>query len=105
MTNKTIRKLKRGQIDPVELAAGILFGCILENQKGKKMIRKHFPKSIQNAVLKIQRNRCNMCGKKLEEINFDHIDGNRSNNSITNCQALCPNCHAKKSRQRKGRIS
>jgi 5-methylcytosine-specific restriction endonuclease McrA len=29
---------------------------------------------------------------------YDHIDGNRSNNKISNCQALCPNCHAKKTR-------
>jgi len=29
---------------------------------------------------------------------YDHIDGNRSNNSPDNCQVLCPNCHAKKSR-------
>jgi 5-methylcytosine-specific restriction endonuclease McrA len=29
---------------------------------------------------------------------YDHIDGNRSNNDPSNCQALCPNCHAKKTR-------
>ena len=27
---------------------------------------------------------------------YDHIDGNRSNNHARNCQASCPNCHAKK---------
>jgi hypothetical protein len=27
---------------------------------------------------------------------YDHKDGNRSNNHARNCQALCPNCHAKK---------
>jgi 5-methylcytosine-specific restriction endonuclease McrA len=30
--------------------------------------------------------------------NYDHKNGDRSNNKITNCQALCPNCHAKKTR-------
>jgi len=34
----------------------------------------------------------------LEVFNFDHIDGDRSNNSFFNCQALCPNCHARKTR-------
>jgi len=29
---------------------------------------------------------------------FDHKDGNRYNNSPSNCQALCPTCHAKKTR-------
>ena len=34
---------------------------------------------------------------------FDHIDGDSSNNSLSNCQALCPNCHAKKTRKTKKR--
>jgi hypothetical protein len=29
---------------------------------------------------------------------YDHIDENRSHNDFNNCQALCPNCHAKKTR-------
>jgi hypothetical protein len=32
------------------------------------------------------------CGTTILEI--DHIDGNHQNNSITNLQVLCPNCHA-----------
>jgi len=30
---------------------------------------------------------------------YDHKNGNRSNNKISNCQALCPNCHAKKDKR------
>lgn len=30
---------------------------------------------------------------------FDHIDNDRSNNDFSNCQALCPNCHAIKTRR------
>jgi hypothetical protein len=29
---------------------------------------------------------------------YDHKDGNRGNNKASNCQVLCPTCHAKKSR-------
>ena len=29
---------------------------------------------------------------------YDHKNGDRSNNKLINCQALCPNCHAKKTR-------
>jgi len=66
--------------------------------------RKDFPKSVQKWVLVSQNHRCNKCGRVLSEVNFDHIDGNRSNNVIWNCQALCPNCHAKKTRKKKGRV-
>jgi enolase len=69
------------------------------NYKGK-LKRKDFSKTTQKKILVKQKYKCNMCKKKLDEINWDHIDGNRSNNSITNCQALCPNCHAKKTRKR-----
>lgn len=44
--------------------------------------------------------RCSMCG--LGELwnelplthHLDHIDGNRSNNDISNLRILCPNCHS-----------
>jgi|SaaInlV_200m_DNA_6_1039755.scaffolds.fasta_scaffold00866_1 hypothetical protein len=64
----------------------------------KKKVRKNFSESIKNQVLTLQNHRCNHCNRVLDVINFDHIDGNRSNNLFFNCQALCPNCHAKKSR-------
>jgi 5-methylcytosine-specific restriction endonuclease McrA len=30
---------------------------------------------------------------------YDHINGNSSDNRLENCQALCPNCHARKTRK------
>lgn len=39
-----------------------------------------------------------LCDFPADIWDFDHKDGNRSNNSPGNCQALCPNCHAKKTR-------
>ena len=68
------------------------------NNKGK-LKRKSFPPQIQELTLIKQAYICNICKERLDVTNFDHIDGNRSNNSIANCEALCPNCHAKKTRK------
>ena len=95
---------KTGKLAPADVVrAGILVATKLEKansytHKGK-LKRKDFPQTTQEITLIKQAYRCNACNNKLEVINFDHIDGNRSNNSITNCQALCPNCHAKKTRK------
>ena len=69
------------------------------NNKGK-LKRKSFSQEIQKLTRRKQANRCNICKERLEVINFDHIDGNSYNNLISNCQALCPNCHAKKTRKK-----
>jgi len=60
--------------------------------------RINFTKKVQKLTLAVQNNRCNYCQRVLDVVNFDHIDGDRANNSFYNCQALCPNCHAKKTR-------
>lgn len=72
-----------------------------KNQLGKLKKRKPFSKLTQRKTLEYQQNRCKFCGKKLKApaCDFDHIDGNRADNSISNCQALCPNCHARKTRK------
>ena len=71
-----------------------------ENLSSKKS-RKDFSESVKNQVLALQFYRCNYCKMVLEAVNFDHIDGDSSNNLLSNCQALCPNCHAKKTRKSK----
>ena len=63
-----------------------------------KKLRRDFSESVRKKVLALQFYCCNHCGIVLEVVNFDHIDGDKSNNSFFNCQALCPNCHAKKTR-------
>lgn len=71
---------------------------IKERQKPRNLIRKYFSEEIQEATLRKQNHRCASCDKILKIVEFDHIDGNRSDNSVSNCQALCPNCHAYKTR-------
>ena len=61
--------------------------------------RKSFSNSVKEQVLKRQGHRCNDCHRLLNVVDYDHIDGDHSNNGINNSQALCPNCHAEKSRR------
>jgi len=76
---------------------------ILEKSLSKPKARRSFSEPTKAKTLERQNYRCNHCGKESDVWDFDHIDGNSSNNSLENCQALCPNCHAKKTRNLKKR--
>ena len=89
----------------------IASSLILNSEKKKKLVkpaktrpkgtkRKQFTKLCKQKVLIQQNFVCKSCKNTLEFPQFDHIDGNSSNNDISNCQALCPNCHAKKTRKK-----
>jgi len=67
--------------------------------KSSQDTRRDFPDEIKREILKRQDYNCNKCGSFLGSPDFDHIDGDNSNNSIKNCQALCPTCHRKKTGQ------
>lgn len=43
-----------------------------------------------------QDSKCNKCGRPPPRWEYHHRDGNRSNNSLRNCEGLCPNCHSVK---------
>ena len=72
---------------------------LIKEGTGTKKPRRGFSDSVKKQILAVQSYRCNYCQRVLDVVNFDHIDGNRANNSFFNCQALCPNCHAKKTRR------
>jgi hypothetical protein len=65
-------------------------------QGGKYRERYGFPDYIMEEVLCKQKLRCAHCNRILNVVDWHHIDGDRSNNKESNCQALCPNCHAVK---------
>lgn len=46
-----------------------------------------------------QRGLCKLCGKPPPRWEYHHRDGNRSNNSLNNCEGLCPNCHSVKTHE------
>ena len=56
--------------------------------------RKGFTQLIKFKVLRRQDNKCAHCRKILTVVDFHHKNGDRSDNKQSNCQALCPNCHA-----------
>ncbi len=62
--------------------------------------RKDFSKSTKEEVLARQGYRCNSCGQYSSLFDFHHKNGDRSNNCSSNCEALCPLCHAKKTRRK-----
>ncbi|HXG74081.1 MAG TPA: HNH endonuclease signature motif containing protein [Candidatus Nitrosotenuis sp.] len=69
--------------------------------KPPKERRYAFSEDTKKAVLRVQRYRCAVYGCKFRNwrlLEFDHIRG-RSNNSIMNCQALCPTHHRLKTKR------
>jgi len=40
--------------------------------------------------------RCNMCFREPTRWKYDHFDGDKRNNDISNCQGLCPKCKSEK---------
>jgi HNH endonuclease len=68
----------------------------LKHRGGKYRERRYFPESVKKETLRDQNYKCAICKRSAGVWDYDHIDGNRSHNDSSNCQALCPNCHAKK---------
>jgi len=71
-----------------------------KKKKFKPGKRKSFSKATKKQTLMMQGNICNSCKKPSKLWDFHHKDGNRSNNVSSNCEALCLDCHAEKTRKR-----
>jgi hypothetical protein len=69
------------------------------HKRRKVRERKGFPGHVKENILRKQNHRCAHCRKTLNVVDWDHKNGDRSNNKENNCQALCPNCHAIKTRK------
>ena len=89
-----------------EMVVGILLGicfiaCMLlfmMTTNRKKVKRRAFTPETKERVLNRQNHRCKICGVYPKNWNFDHI-GSRGDNSAANCQALCLDCHADKTKR------
>ncbi|MGI0013662.1 MAG: HNH endonuclease signature motif containing protein [Nitrososphaera sp.] len=66
----------------------------------KELPRNDFSEDVKKQVLRNQDHCCAICGRLLNVVDWDHKDGDRSNNDISNAGALCPICHASISRKR-----
>jgi hypothetical protein len=76
---------------------GLLTWLLRSLENGRKR-RRLFTAQTKRLVLKSQNFKCLICRTNVGIWDYDHKDGNRGNNKQSNCQALCPTCHAKKSR-------
>jgi len=74
--------------------------AVKENEKLKTGKKKHFTKKTRDLKLAQVNNHCEKCGKYSEFLELHHKYG-RADNSLENCEALCPDCHAKKHRKPK----
>lgn len=68
----------------------------VEYEKSSPLPRRGWDELEKEEVRIRQRGLCNKCGRPPPRWEYHHIDGNRSNNSIRNCEGLCPNCHSVK---------
>jgi len=73
-----------------------LFLLISEPRRIRR--RKHFTQLVKREVIHKQKNRCATCKRKLRPYvsNFHHVNGDRSDNRLSNCKALCIPCHRRK---------
>jgi hypothetical protein len=62
-----------------------------------------FPKDVKERVLILQNYCCNVCGIRPKHLDHDHIipHSEGGDNSESNCQALCLNCHRDKTLREK----
>ncbi len=68
-----------------------------KGRRGKHKERHPFPDSVKEKVLEKQHHRRADCN--LNVVDWHHRNGDRSDNRESNCVALCPNCHAIKTRR------
>ena len=58
------------------------------------VVRRGWTVEEKEAVRIKQDGKCAHCGKPPPRWDYHHVDGDRSNNSMNNCEGLCPNCHS-----------
>ena len=63
-------------------------------------MRTPIPTHYKHAVLRRQKHKCNACSVFLDVYDIDHIVPYRicQEHRLSNLQALCPTCHARKTR-------
>lgn len=61
----------------------------------KTIPRRPFTEEQKTIARKRQNGICLRCKQFPSVWEYHHRDGNRSNDSTSNCEAICPTCHAK----------
>ena len=82
------------------VAVGLVLNFLNKLNKSTNRIRKGFSQGTRKRILIKQNYRCSYCRRVLKVIDYHHKNGDRSDNRENNCQALCPNCHALRTRNK-----
>jgi hypothetical protein len=71
----------------------------------KKKERRDFTHKVREEVIRRQKGKCTDCGMRINrwERDFDHKNGDKSNNHISNCRALHTKCHRKRHAEMRNR--
>lgn len=75
------------------------FKCSAQSRIPKTVEELKTDKSRRNFITKLNGHFCDTCGisewrgKKIG-LELDHVDGNHTNNVLSNLRLLCPNCHS-----------
>lgn len=85
-----------------------LFGNLFNQEE--KVKRRKLTQGDKDNILKKQGDKCAKCGKKFYARSVIHWDHKKAlalggSDTLRNRQALCPNCHAEKTRQDRTKIS
>jgi len=78
---------------------GIIGGIVGVSRKkiGSAIFQKRgWSRDEKEQVRTRQHGRCNMCYREPSRLVYDHFDGDKRNNDISNCQGLCPKCKSEK---------
>jgi len=78
---------------------GIIGGIVGVSRKkiGSAIFQKRsWSRDEKELVRARQHGRCNMCYRETSRWAYDHFDGDKRNNDISNCQGLCPECKSEK---------
>ena len=82
------------------VVTGIGLNSLKKLKRRTNVARKGFSQMTREKILIKQNHRCVHCRRILTVIDYHHKNGDRSDNKENNCQALCPNCHAIKTRNK-----
>ena len=63
-------------------------------QTKKTPKRQNFTEKQKENCREKQNGKCNKCGKPPPRWEYNHKDGDRTNDADTNIEGLCPNCHS-----------
>ena len=90
-----------GELVTISVLFLVLIGLLIlliRTLRQRTKRRRSFSTQTKKLIQRNQNFKCLKCRMNAGIWDFDHKDGNRANNKASNCQALCPTCHAKKSR-------